>query len=241
MGCKVVLAPMAGITDGDFCKKYRGLFYIYTIGGYNLDKATYLASKRIEERGRKEFSIPLKDFDSYIVNEINKIDFGLVSVNVRFLNIDEALPRLKIISEHADIIELNCHCRQREITELGIGQELLRNVKLLSSFLEKLYSLDKPLFLKIRLNYIETEELIKNLSLVREYFDGLHVDCFYPGKDHPDIEGLKRIRESFEDKTIIGNNSITSLERAKEMLKYSNLISVARAVLKNKIDWIYKL
>ncbi|WP_456472840.1 MJ0144 family RNA dihydrouridine synthase-like protein [Methanocaldococcus sp.] len=236
---RVCLAPMAGITDGDFCKKYD-CFSIYTIGGYNLDKATYLASKEIKKRGRKEFTIELDKFNDYIVNEIKKID-GIVSVNVRFLDIDEAYDKLKIIAKYADIIELNCHCRQREITSLGIGQELMKNKELLKKFLISMEKLKVLKFLKIRLNYISIRELIDNLNGVREYFDGLHVDCYYPNKDYPDIESLKILREEFKDKIIIGNNSINSLERAKKMLKYSDLISVARAVLNNNIDWIYKL
>jgi len=117
---KIVLAPMAGITDGSFCKKYNDLFGIVCIGAYDLDKATQQASEKIVKRGRKEFLYDLDEFDDYIINEINnaKKSNALVSVNVRFKDIDEALPKLKTIGDHADIIELNCHCRQREITEL---------------------------------------------------------------------------------------------------------------------------
>ncbi|XRO75316.1 MJ0144 family RNA dihydrouridine synthase-like protein [Methanocaldococcus sp. 28A] len=240
---KIVLAPMAGITDGDFCKKFIDLFAIVTIGGYNLDTATYKASKDIEKRGRKEFSINLREFNNYIIEQIKKAreTNALVSVNVRFVDIDEAYDKLLTISKYADIIELNCHCRQKEITSLGIGQELMGNKKLLEEFLNRMKELNKPIFLKIRLNYIPLKELMNNLNYVRDYFDGLHVDCFYPGKPYADIDSLKILAEAFSDKIIIGNNSIDSIEKAKEMLKYSDFVSVARAVLKGNVEWIKEL
>ncbi|XRP97290.1 MJ0144 family RNA dihydrouridine synthase-like protein [Methanocaldococcus sp. 16A] len=240
---KIVLAPMAGITDGDFCKKFIDLFAIVTIGGYNLDTATYKASKDIEKRGRKEFSINLEEFNSYIIEQIKKSreSNALVSVNVRFVDIDEAYDKLLTISKYADIIELNCHCRQKEITSLGIGQELMRNKKLLEEFLNRMKELNKPIFLKIRLNHIPLKELIDNLNYVRDYFDGLHVDCFYPGKPYADLDSLKILAEEFSDKIIIGNNSIDSIEKAKEMLKYSDFVSVARTVLKGNVEWIKEL
>jgi len=241
---KIVLAPMAGITDGSFCKKYKDLFGIVCIGAYDLDKATQQGSEKIVKRGRKEFLYDLDEFDDYIKNEINnaKKSNALVSVNVRFKDIDEALPNLKTIGDYADIIELNCHCRQREITELGIGQELLKkeNNKILKNFLINIHesNIKVPIFLKIRANFVPVDELIKNLNNVKPYFDGLHIDCFNPNKDYADLEYLKIIRDNFKDKIIIGNNSIKSIKDAKEMLKYSDFVSVARCVLSDNVEWI---
>ncbi len=234
----IILAPMAGYTDGTFCKKYEDLFDVVTLGGYNIDKKTYLAAEKIEKRGRKEFLIKLDEFNEYIEKQINILEKAKVSINVRFVDIDECYSKLEYISGLVDYIELNCHCRQREITELGIGQELLKNRELLYTFLNKMDKLDKPILLKIRLNYITLNELINNLNYCRELFYGLHVDCYYPKKPYPDIKSLKVLYEEFKDKFIIGNNSITSIKIAKEMLKHSNAISVARAVLKNNINWI---
>lgn len=76
---------------------------------------------------------------------------------------------------------------------------------------------------------------------MRDYFDGLHVDCFYPGKPYADMDSLKILAEEFNDKIIIGNNSIDSIEKAKEMLKYSDFVSVARTILKGNVEWIKEL
>jgi TIM-barrel protein len=52
------------------------------------------------------------------------------------------------------------------------------------------------------------------------------------------MDSLKILAENFKDKIIIGNNSVDSIDKAREMLKYSDFVSVARAVLKGDIEWI---
>ncbi|MBW9222878.1 hypothetical protein KKP88_00460 [Methanothermococcus sp. SCGC AD-155-K20] len=237
---------MAGITNGDFCKKYRDLFGIVTIGAYNLDNTTLSASKEIAKRGRREFLHDISKLREVIKREIieGKKSNSLVSVNIRFKDFNEAEDTIKLIDKYGDIIEINCHCRQSEITKLGLGQELLKNENnhILKDFLKGIIELDLriPVFLKIRANFIPVDELIYNLNKVRKYFDGLHVDCFNPGRDYPDLNYLEKIRENFKEKIIVGNNSIKSIGDGKNMLKYSDMISVARCVLSNNIHWIPK-
>ena len=243
---RVVLAPMAGITDGAFCGKYRDLFGIVTLGALNLDSATLSAGKEMVKRGRKEFLYNLDGFEDIVKREIERAreSNALVSVNIRFKDFEEARSRIEILGKYCDIIELNCHCRQKEIVNLGIGQELLKreNLGTLRDFLKGIWELEieKPIFLKVRANVIPVEELIDNLNSVRKYFHGIHLDCFNPGKDYPDIEYIQKVRDCFKDKIIIGNNSINSVKDAEMMLRYSDLISVARCVLRGNIGWIYE-
>ncbi|HID47403.1 MAG TPA: hypothetical protein EYH15_04000 [Methanothermococcus okinawensis] len=243
-GRRVVLAPMAGITDGSFCGKYRDLFGIVTLGALNLDSATLSASKEIVKRGRREFLYSLNKFEYFVKREIVKAreSNALVSVNIRFKDFHEGRRRIEFLGEHCDIIELNCHCRQEEIVNLGIGQELLKgeNIETLKDFLKGIQELEigKPILLKVRANVVPVDELIDNLNKVKRYFHGIHLDCFNPGKDYPDMEYLEKIRRCFRDKIVIGNNSINSLSDGERMLKYGDLISVARCLLKGNVKWI---
>ncbi|MCS3900964.1 MJ0144 family RNA dihydrouridine synthase-like protein [Methanococcus voltae] len=265
---KIVLAPMAGITDAKFCKKFDN-FGIICIGAYNLDNETLKASFEIENRGRKEFNIPLNKFSEYIKNEtfeIKNSPYGknsLISANIRFKDLDlksnpYLLDNLKTIIENCDIIEFNCHCRQPEITNLGLGQELItkKGMKNLCNILKFIKDTNIirninitdsdnsiPVFIKIRANYISSEELIKNFeeNSIMDYIDGIHIDCFNPGHNYADLDYLKDIRIAFPDIIIIGNNSVKSVEDAKKMLKYCDFVSVARCVLSNNIEWIKKI
>jgi len=243
-GRKVVLAPMAGITDGSFCGRYRNLFGIVTLGALNLDSATLSASREMVKRGRREFLYNFDNFEDIVKKEVEKArkSNALISVNIRFRDFEEARDRIEILGRYCDIIELNCHCRQEEILRLGIGQALLKreNFETLRDFLKGIWELeiDKPIFLKVRANVVPVEELIDNLSKVERYFHGIHLDCFNPGRDYPDLDYLRGIRSYFKEKVIIGNNSVTSLEDAERMLEYSDLVSVARCLLRGKVRWI---
>ena len=123
-----VVAPMAGITDADFLNKVipQG-FNVATLGGYSLDEPTIEASKKIIERGRKEFDFPLDEIFTHIENEVNSIKkvHGNVKVSA---NVRSTTPQ-PIIEvgniENLDIVEINCHCRQDEIIAIGCGQEML--------------------------------------------------------------------------------------------------------------------
>ncbi|WP_083756728.1 MJ0144 family RNA dihydrouridine synthase-like protein [Methanococcus aeolicus] len=257
---KIVLAPMAGITDGKFCKKYKNLFAIVCIGAYDLDKDSQIASEKIVNRGRKEFLYNLDEFDNIIQQNIMdaKESGAPVSVNVRFKDINKSIDKIKTILQHSDIFELNCHCRQKEITDLGIGQELLKkennrilknNLKIINKINNELsgqlngqlHGSSTPIFLKIRANFISSNELINNLNNVKDYFDGLHIDCFYPNKNCADLDYLMDLRNNFKDKIIIGNNSVNSINDAKNMLKYCDFVSVARCILRDNIEWIKEI
>ena len=83
-----VVAPMAGITNADFLNKVIPYgFNVATLGGYSLDEPTIDASKRIIERGRKEFDFPLDVIFNHIESEvasIKKVHSDVkVSANVR--------------------------------------------------------------------------------------------------------------------------------------------------------------
>ena len=127
-----VVAPMAGITDADFLNKVipQG-FNVATLGGYSLDEPTIEASKKIIERGRKEFDFPLDEIFTHIENEVNSIKkvHGNVKVSA---NVRSTTPQ-PIIEvgniENLDIFEINCHCRQDEIVAIGCGQEMLNRAQ----------------------------------------------------------------------------------------------------------------
>ena len=65
---------MAGITNAEFLNKVIPYgFDVATLGGYSLDAPTIEASKKIIERGRKEFDFPLDEIFSHIEGEVASI------------------------------------------------------------------------------------------------------------------------------------------------------------------------
>ena len=66
-----VVAPMAGITDAHFLNKVIPYgFDVATLGGYSLDAPTIGASRKLIERGRKEFDFPLDEIFNHIESSV---------------------------------------------------------------------------------------------------------------------------------------------------------------------------
>ncbi|HEX3014165.1 MAG TPA: hypothetical protein VHO92_07825, partial [Methanobacterium sp.] len=127
---------MAGITDGHFCLKMAPYgFDMVTLGGYNLDKQTIDAGCSIIKRGRQEFDLNEENVMPAIEREADIIKTswnGIVSVNLRSVSFEPIVEVSKL--PEIDVVEINAHCRQPEITEIGCGQALLYDTKKLYNF-----------------------------------------------------------------------------------------------------------
>ena len=167
-----VVAPMAGITDASFLNKVIPYgFNVATLGGYSLDSPTLEASKKIVQRGRKEFDIPLDNIFNHIENEVNLIknthNHVKVSANVRSTNPQPIIDVGNI--KNLDIVEINCHCRQNEILAIGCGQEMLKRDDLNHFISQIVDNVDSEVSVKIRANVegvdcLKIANLIENIS-----------------------------------------------------------------------------
>jgi TIM-barrel protein len=231
---------MAGITDSEFVKTMIPYgFDMVTIGGYNTDKETINAGEEILKNGRKEFEISEEDIITHIENEVNNIkkDFDIpVSANLRATSPDPIIEISKI--KKLDIIELNAHCRQKELTNINCGQSMMKNIDYFKDFLKELNKKAKSkVSVKIRANVdgIDTLHICKIIDNLNTDF--LHVDCMKPGYPYADLELLKKISEN-TNIFIIGNNSIVDVKSARDILstKVSG-ISIARAAMNKTLNF----
>lgn len=236
-----VLAPMAGICDADFCIKLIPYgFEMVTLGGYNADRETALAGRRIIERGRPEFDVDFEELPAIIQAEALKIKRAFdvkVSVNLRALDPDKVLEISRL--EHVDVVELNAHCRQPEITALGAGQAMLKDLEFLEDYtLELINKARSTVSVKLRANVdgVDDVEVCKLLDSVG--CDYIHLDAMKPGVDSADLDLVRRVSGSINNSTLIGNNSIRDLDSARAMLEAgAHGISIARAAIKGKLDF----
>ena len=238
----IVLAPMAGITDGAFC---RGLstygFDMVTLGGYNADATTIKAGRNILARGRLEFDVSEEALLNHVEEQASWVKDqeswdGMVSVNLRAITPD---PIIKISRlNNVDVVEINAHCRQPEITDLGCGQALLENPSHLENFAREVVKKAKSqVSVKIRANVPGVDDLKLVHVIENSGADFLHVDAMKPGFDSADYDLVKSIREE-TSMFIIGNNSIKNLESARKMLAAgADGISIARAAIGGKLSF----
>ncbi|CDG64316.1 MAG: hypothetical protein PWQ15_218 [Methanobacterium sp.] len=231
---------MAGITDGAFCRRMTTLgFDMVTLGGYNSDSATINAGQEILSRGRPEFDLEVGELMAHLEKQARMIKDewdGMVSVNLRATTPQPiiAVSQLK----NVDVVEINAHCRQPEITSLGCGQAIMENIPHLEKFTREVVQKAKSkVSVKIRANVPGVDVLEVAQAIDRAGANFLHVDAMYPGVDTADYDTVHDICQE-TDLFIIGNNSIRDIESARKMLASgADGISIARAAIKGRLSF----
>lgn len=235
-----VVAPMAGITDADFLNRVIPLgFDVATLGGYSLDAPTIEASKKIIERGRKEFDFPLDNIFTHIESEVDSIKSVhgdvKVSANVRATTPQPIIDAGNI--RNLDIVEINCHCRQKEILAVGCGQEMLNRPDL-SDFISQIVDgVDCEVSVKIRAN-VEGTDTLSVVKLIEDTgADYVHIDAMKKGIFEADWELLSQICNDVDIK-VIGNNSVNSRQNLKKMVGTGvDGFSIARSLISGNLDF----
>lgn len=234
-----VVAPMAGITDASFLNKVIPYgFNVATLGGYSLDQPTIDASRKIIERGRKEFDFPVNEIFAHIEDEVNSIknlhDDVKVSANVRATTPQPIVEVGNI--PNLDIVEINCHCRQEEILAIGCGQEMLNRDDLSDFISQVVDNVESEVSVKIRAN-VDGIDTLETASLIEDAgADYLHIDAMKKGAD-ADWELLTEICNNVNIK-VIGNNSVNSRSNLEKMIETGvDGFSIARSVISGNLDF----
>jgi len=225
----IALASMGGITDSRFANEFAEDAGLVILGGYNLDAATNHAASEIVKRGRKEFisDEPLQLID----NELRSVKTeSVVAINVRSATL-EPLIEAAIMARNANaIIEIDAHCRQPEMTELGIGEAFLSDLPKLRDTILKVKETGAIVSVKVRANVVDNIKMAKAIEDAGA--DILHVDAMKEGAG-ADIEAIRKIRDATR-LLLIGNNSVNDLNTAKEMFtRGADIVSVGRGIMED--------
>lgn len=225
----IALAPMGGITDSQFANEFAKDAGLVILGGYNLDAATNLAASEMAKRGRKEFILdePLK----LIENELRSVKTeSVVGINVRSSTL-EPLIEAAIMARNANaIIEIDAHCRQPEMTKIGVGEALLRHLSKLQDTIRKVKATGAIVSVKVRANVVDNIKMAKAIEDAGA--DILHVDAMKKGSG-AEMETIRKIRDATR-LLLIGNNSVTDFDTAKEMFtRGADMVSVGRGVMED--------
>lgn len=237
---------MAGITDGEYCKKFtRGNVDAVTIGGYNIDDRSLSAARQIVSTSdRLEFIHDISYISDEITRQVaiirdyNKSWTGRVFVNVR-LSSEESIKNIYDTSD-MDVIEVNCHCRQTPMLNAGCGQRLLHDTDKLIRIIEAITKyMGCEISVKIRTNVrgTNTIDLIKKLE--KHDITYLHVDATKPLVAQADYDMIKKIKQHTTHH-IIGNNNVKTRKDYEKMMEHgADSVSIARESLKDNVDKIF--
>jgi TIM-barrel protein len=224
----VAVASMAGITDSEFFDNFPDAG-LYILGGYSIDEATMNASRDLVKRDRKEFVSD--DIFGLIESELKKVsDKGVtIGINVRATGLEPFLKAAELAKKYGALLEINGHCRQEEMTALGVGEAMLNDRIALARTVSEIKKTGVVLSLKIRSGVVDDVKLCRTLE--KAGLDIIHVDAM--GMKGANLNAIKKLRDS-TSLFIIGNNSVTNYETAQAMYTAgSDMVSAARAAMSN--------
>ncbi|MDY7083232.1 MAG: tRNA-dihydrouridine synthase [Halobacteria archaeon] len=217
------LASEAGLTDGDYIDQRTEWIDAGFVGGIYADDETREAAMEMIARGRDEFVYDADDAPEFVRREFEKIDEDTVrGVNVRSSTLDGLLEVGRVVEEFDGVLEINAHCRQNEMVEVGCGHALMRDVERLEKWVRSLDTeLDVVIGLKTRARVVGDDA-----QLARGFEDAggdvIHVDCM----DSPGV--IDEINDA-TDLVIIGNNGVRSPADVRDYLERgADMVSTAR-------------
>ncbi|MCL2460841.1 MAG: methanogenesis marker 9 domain-containing protein [Euryarchaeota archaeon] len=231
----IAIASMAGITNAEYIKNRAKWIGLACIGGYSIDERTIEASHALVKKAREEFLFPNQEsaLDT-IEAEIKELADSeiVICVNLRASSAESLAIAARRLG--ADIIyEIDAHCRQEEMIQAGCGEHLLTHTDILSQYISTLKAEGVLVSVKIRTGVAEDDTALAHL-IWKAGADIIHIDCMDEG-----AKAVKIIRNACP-LFIIGNNSISSFESAKEMLTYgADLISLARMSHSNVLSDLF--
>jgi tRNA-dihydrouridine synthase B len=211
---RLMLAPMAGITDQPFrvlCRQF----------GAGLAISEMLASNPA-----------LRDNKRTLLKANHTGENGLRSVQI--LGTDPAqMAEAALFNQHrgADIIDINMGCPAKKVCAVAAGSALLKNKTLVVKILDAVVgAVDIPVTLKIRTgwdaenrNAIKIAQLAENAGIAALTIHGRTRACKFNGEAEYDT--IKQVKQSVSI-PIVANGDITSPEKAMFVLNYTGADAV---------------
>ena len=223
-----VLSGMAGRNNGEFCRRIGTLGVgMVAVGGVSVDAKSMEASVRMVERGRVEFIFD--DLGEFLEENIKTAQESgaLVCVNIRSASLSGYVKASEIISDFKAVVEINAHCRQREMMDIGAGQSLLGDLEKLRKIVETLRESGIPCIVKFRGNVTSERHVIEAVNP-----DAVHIDAYKDGEKGFDFSVFEKIKDLNCFK--IGNNSINKPEVALKVLQLCDAFSFAQIAWNEK-------
>lgn len=218
----IILAPMAGITDLPFriiCKKY---------GNPGLVCTEMVSSKALyfnDEKTKRLLNIQ---------EEKRPISFQIFGSNPEIMGKAGAM-----ISEDADIIDINMGCPAPKVVKNGDGSKLLLSPDLVNDIVSTVVkNTDKPVTVKLRKGWdkqnVNAEQIAKIVEEAGASAIAIHGrtrEEYYSG--HVDLDIIKKVKESVSI-PVIGNGDIKNSEDVKKMIDYTSVdgVMIGRANLR---------
>lgn len=218
----LVAASLSGHSDTEWARAANEYVDCAILGGIALDAPSRKAARKLVARDREEFLPP--DPSEFIDEQLAALsDCDLeTGFNVRSTSLGPIRTVGKICREHEAICEINAHCRQDELCQVGCGEALLRNTDRLCEQVETAADTGARVSVKVRaevsgVDLIETAQAVEQVGA-----QIIHVDAM-------DSESVIQEVSEGSNLTVIANNGVRDRESVREYFDYgADAVSVGR-------------
>ncbi|MFC7202326.1 tRNA-dihydrouridine synthase [Haloferax namakaokahaiae] len=220
---RVAVASLSGESDADWARAAEPYVDAAVLGGIALDEESQRAAQRLVARGRSEFLTdePIDFLDSQLA-AVTDLDL-FVAVNVRATSADPVREASRVCANYGAGIEINAHCRQAELCEIGCGEALLRDTERLCEYVEAAAESGAPVGVKVRteIEGVDLSKLAPKLADVGATW--LHVDAM-------DSESVVAdVADTAPDLFLVANNGVRDRKTVHEYLDHgADAVSVGR-------------
>ncbi|MDH5257110.1 MAG: tRNA dihydrouridine synthase DusB [Gammaproteobacteria bacterium] len=225
---KAFLAPMAGVTDKPFRDICRQLGAAMTTSEMVSSEAGLRDSQKTKER------LIFSEDDNLRSVQIVGSDPEKLADAARF-NVENG----------AHIIDINMGCPAKKVCSVAAGSALMRDEKLVEKILHRVVNaVDVPVTLKTRTgwdlenkNGVSVATIAENAGISAIAVHGRTRACMYTGE--AEYETIAKIKSQISIPVIV-NGDITSAEKAKEILTFTNAdaVMIGRGAQGN--PWIFR-
>ncbi|MDG2395610.1 tRNA dihydrouridine synthase DusB [Candidatus Thioglobus sp.] len=227
LNSSALLAPMAGTSDKPFrmlCK---------SLGAGLTTSEMVVIQEHLLNTNKSKYRL---DFEG----EVQPISIQIAGSDA----IELAQSAIKAVTYGADIIDINMGCPAKKVCNKAAGSALMQDEQLVQDILEAVVdSVDIPVTLKMRTGWSANNKNAPTIAQIAQQagikmlsIHGRTKEDKYNGMAEYDI--IKSI-VSQVDIPVIANGDITSAEKAKEVLDYTNAsgVMIGRATQGN--PWIF--
>jgi len=219
---RLALASLSGEADADWAAAAADLAGAAFLGGVALDEPSREAARALVDRDRREF-LP-DDPLAFITDQLTALDDVAIQpgVNVRATTVDPIREAASICAQHDAMLELNAHCRQPELREVGCGETLLADSDRLTKYIEAVDAEGPAVSVKVRAEVpgVDLPTVARRIETAGA--DVIHVDAM-------DSEAVIRDVVDATDLFVIANNEVRDRESVREYFDYgADAVSVGR-------------
>ena len=219
---RLALASLSGEADANWAAAGAELAGAAFIGGIALDEPSREAARALVDRDRREF-LP-EDPLAFITDQLTALDGVAIQpgVNVRATTVDPIREAAAICAQHDAILELNAHCRQPELREVGCGETLLADSDRLTKYVKAAAAEKSAVSVKVRAEVpgVDLPTVARRIEAAGA--EVIHVDAM-------DSETVIRDVAAATDLFVIANNEVRDRDSVREYFEYgADAVSVGR-------------